>query len=400
MHRKAQVGDVKKYPTESAAHSAADALRLTINNRCEHRNLRRTTINTLWEHYSQEELPLKALSTQDAYIIYAKNWIVPRWGNLPLEQVKTVEVERWLRATGVSDGTKAKIKCVMSALFSHAVRWEFCGHNPISSGIPVGTGGKARSQHRRTDQRQTSEIPLGFVTGAGQAGIGRVRVSGSVARVSRRGLGYTSRRTRGVTLAVVRFRQHEHQRPTFVLLASRWKPEEHKNGSVCKTVADASKPKIFLAGVEIAKPLQQTGRFCIPFRKTARHQAVRFSFSIKEEDSACIQTDRNHGCGLAHVSALGRKHAGGDGRTSAHNPRLLAAQQPPRHEQVPAGDIEDQTFGTGQIGRRYFADGYFAEDKPNSMTAVYERFRMGTFSSGAYRPLTSPDLLDVRVASA
>ena len=75
-------------------------------------------------------------------IIYAENWIVPRWGNLPLEQVKTVEVERWLRATRVADGTKAKIKCVMSALFSHAVRWEFCGHNPISSGIPVGTGGK------------------------------------------------------------------------------------------------------------------------------------------------------------------------------------------------------------------------------------------------------------------
>jgi hypothetical protein len=40
------------------------------------------------------------------------------------------------------------------------------------------------------------------------------------------------------------------------------------------------------------------------------------------------------------------------------------------HEQVPAGDIEDQTLGTGQIGRRYFADGYFAEDKPNSMNAV------------------------------
>jgi len=142
LHRKIQVGNVEKYPTESAVHAAADALRLTINNRCEHRNLRRTTINTLWERYSQKELPLKALSTQDVYIIYAKNWIVPRWGNLPLEQIKTVEVERWLRATGVADGTKAKIKCVMSALFSHAVRWEFCGHNPISSGIPVGSGGK------------------------------------------------------------------------------------------------------------------------------------------------------------------------------------------------------------------------------------------------------------------
>ena len=47
-----------------------------------------------------------------------------------------------MRAADVADGTKAKIKCVMSALFSHAVRWEFCGHNPISSGVPVGTGGK------------------------------------------------------------------------------------------------------------------------------------------------------------------------------------------------------------------------------------------------------------------
>jgi integrase len=30
----------------------------------------------------------------------------------------------------------------MSAIFSHAVRWEFCPYNPISSGIPVGAGGK------------------------------------------------------------------------------------------------------------------------------------------------------------------------------------------------------------------------------------------------------------------
>ena len=58
-------------------------------------------------------------------------------------------------------------------------------------------------------------------------------------------------------------------------------------------------------------------------------------------------------------------------------------------------DIEDQAFGAGQTGRRYFA-----EDKPNPMNAVCERFRMVTFSSGAYRPLTSPDLLDVKVASA
>jgi len=162
MHRKAQLGDVKKYPTESAAHAAADAIRLTINNSCAHRSLCRTTVNRLWEHYSQEELLLKALSTQDAYIIYANNWIIPRWGNLALEEVKTVEVERWLRSTDVTDGTKAKIKCVMSALFSHAVRWELYSHNPISSGIPVGSGGKRGPSTgvRMSAKRQSAPLVL------------------------------------------------------------------------------------------------------------------------------------------------------------------------------------------------------------------------------------------------
>src|ERR1700720_1633877 len=42
-------------------------------------------------HYHQHALgtllsrgtPLKALSTQDAYIIYVRNWIVPRWPFAP-----------------------------------------------------------------------------------------------------------------------------------------------------------------------------------------------------------------------------------------------------------------------------------------------------------------------------
>jgi hypothetical protein len=142
IRRKSQVGDASEYPTESVAQAAADALRLTINNHSQRNSLRRTTVTTLWEHYRSEELPLKEVSTQDVYTIVVRKWILPRWGRLILDEVKTVEVERWLRATDLADGTKAKIKNVMSALFSHAVRWEFCGRNPISSGIQVGTGGK------------------------------------------------------------------------------------------------------------------------------------------------------------------------------------------------------------------------------------------------------------------
>ena len=55
----------------------------------------------------------------------AKNWILPRWRLVLVQKIKTVEVERWLREATGSNGTKAKAKCVLSALFSHAVRWEF-----------------------------------------------------------------------------------------------------------------------------------------------------------------------------------------------------------------------------------------------------------------------------------
>jgi len=56
-------------------------------------------------------------------------------------------------------GTVAKM---MSALFSHAVRWEFCGHNPISSGIPVGSGGKRGPSTgvRISAKRQRSPLVL------------------------------------------------------------------------------------------------------------------------------------------------------------------------------------------------------------------------------------------------
>ena len=292
-------------------------------------------------------------------------------GDLPLEQVKTVEVERWLRATGVADGTKAKIKCVMSALFSHAVR-SAVHADPISSGIPVGTGGR-RTQRWRSDQaRNIAEIPPWFCHRSRSSSGWQNWSFGISSSCSRGGLGYTSRRTGG-TLAVLRFREHEHQRPPLVLLASRWKPEEHKDGSVCKTAADASKPKAFLAGVEITKPLQQTGRFRFPFRTTARHQAARSSFSPEEENTARIQTDRNHGCGLAHVSALIRDQSWRRSASAepANPPDCLPAQQPSCHEQIPAGDIEDQTVARHRTNwSTLFCRQVFAGGQPDPMNAV------------------------------
>jgi integrase len=128
--------------------------------------------------------------------------------------------------------------------------------------------------------------------------------------------------------------------------------------------------------------------FVFPSERLRGSKPLDLASVLKNKIQPAFRTDRYHACGLAHVSAFGWNHAGGDGRTSAHNPRLLAAQQPSCHEQVPAGNIEDQTLGTGQIGRRYFADGYFAEDKPNPMSAV-EPFSDGTI---LVRRLSSPNI--------
>lgn len=143
MRRKVQVGDVRRFPTESKAQAAVDALRLDINCGVAGNRLTIITLDVAWQHYCREELLRKELSTQDSYSEYWKNWICPKWGAYRLEEIKTVQVERWLDGLDeLANGSRAKIKTVMSALFSHAVRWEFCAHNPISSGIQVGCGGK------------------------------------------------------------------------------------------------------------------------------------------------------------------------------------------------------------------------------------------------------------------
>ena len=169
VYRKQQVGDLEQYPNETAAKAAIDALRLTINHQSQRNGASQMTVQVLWKHYSKEELPFKDFSTQDGYLSYAKNWILPRWGSVLLQRVKTVEVERWLREATVANGTKAKIKCVMLALFSHAVRWEFASTNPISSGIPVGAGGKRGPSTGGSREREAAESANCFVAGASEA---------------------------------------------------------------------------------------------------------------------------------------------------------------------------------------------------------------------------------------
>lgn len=130
-NRKEQIGTVERFPTKSDALKACESLRANVNR--ETRTPR--TVAELVSHYTATEMTeggTKAYSTRAAYESYIRLWILPAWGKHVLSKVRTVDVEAWLASVPLTDGTRAKIRNVMSAIFTHAMRHEWIDRNPIT----------------------------------------------------------------------------------------------------------------------------------------------------------------------------------------------------------------------------------------------------------------------------
>lgn len=128
--RKAIVGTLETYRTKAAAWKACEFQRTTINRE----TVAPRTLAELVTHYREKEMSeggSKAFSTRTAYAVYLRNWIVPVWGEHSLSDVRTVAVEDWLHTLPLANGSRAKIRNLMSALFNHAMRYEWADKNPI-----------------------------------------------------------------------------------------------------------------------------------------------------------------------------------------------------------------------------------------------------------------------------
>jgi integrase len=143
VQRQAVVGTTEHYKTESQANKAADQLRLTINNATPAAQV--PTVGVVAQHFKDVELtdsnPRRAWSTKQNYREMLDLFILPRWERTRMMDVKSVAVEDWLTTlvssrTGecLENGTKQRIRNILSVLFTHAQRYEFIpqGHNPIS----------------------------------------------------------------------------------------------------------------------------------------------------------------------------------------------------------------------------------------------------------------------------
>ena len=146
VRRKAVIGPVSEYPTEASARKAAEGLRVTINEALPTVAQRPLSVSALIEHYIEHELcagdeeEAKAFATQRTSKDFLRLYIKPHWGNLKLREVRSIAVEKWLKGLKKGNGepysrpTKAKIRNIMSAVFNHAIRYEFLpqGMNPIT----------------------------------------------------------------------------------------------------------------------------------------------------------------------------------------------------------------------------------------------------------------------------
>jgi integrase len=85
-------------------------------------------------HYRAHELTQerKAFSTIDNHRLLFRRYIEPRWGHFQVSAVRTMQVEEWLHSLPLAPASKAKLKCVLSVLYNHAIRYEWLTFNPIS----------------------------------------------------------------------------------------------------------------------------------------------------------------------------------------------------------------------------------------------------------------------------
>ena len=133
------VGAVRDLPTKTEARQALEALHITMDVDLSEGARPPENFRDLVEHYRRTELvpennQWKSYSTRSGYESYLKIWIVPRWGEYTLSRMENgvaVHVEGWLGSIARSRGTKAKLRNIMSAVCSHAIRYGWMKLNPI-----------------------------------------------------------------------------------------------------------------------------------------------------------------------------------------------------------------------------------------------------------------------------
>jgi integrase len=135
VQRKRVIGTIERYPNATAARSAVTVLLAEINSQKARIRTRSITVAQLCDHFEQRELAKdntwRSHATKKTYQAYLNRWVRPHWRQYELAEVRTIQVESWLRRLPLAKSSCAKIRNLMSVLFNHACRYELFDRNPI-----------------------------------------------------------------------------------------------------------------------------------------------------------------------------------------------------------------------------------------------------------------------------
>jgi integrase len=149
------IGNLKQFPTKSAAWDAATSFLLADEGQpaeTPQGNKGETlTVKALAEHYEQERLPSRH-STARMYRSWLRNHILPKWGDLPVSEVQPRPIELWLRESSLSPKSKAHIRGVLHLLMEFAM-WSGVleiSRNPIDLVVVKGATKRTRQPRSLT----------------------------------------------------------------------------------------------------------------------------------------------------------------------------------------------------------------------------------------------------------
>ena len=135
IQRKRVIGTVERYPDGAAARTAMTIVLAELNSGKARISRGSITVAQLCDHFEQRELTRdntwRSYSTKKTYQAYLNRWILPHWRRYELAEVRTIQVESWLRRLPLAKSSCAKIRNLMSVLFNHACRYELFDRNPI-----------------------------------------------------------------------------------------------------------------------------------------------------------------------------------------------------------------------------------------------------------------------------
>ena len=135
-----------EFPTEAKARVAVQSRVAELNGAPKAKTV--PTMGTVIDRFIKEEkleeiiaqptgqvsIESMAYSTAAGYLSYLQKWIRPTWGDVPLDKVKAMDVETWLKGLPLAPKTVGHLKGVLYLLFTKAMFWELIDLqiNPIS----------------------------------------------------------------------------------------------------------------------------------------------------------------------------------------------------------------------------------------------------------------------------